>query len=163
MASGPAPDLVARHGRAVVAVGGGVLAAGLGLLALATADVGVGGSILVLVPGLLLVGAGIGLCFTPLTSTVLGTIEPERAGAASGAMSTTQQVGYALGVAITGVIFFGVGEGHIARAFELSLIQLAVLAAGIVVMARLLPDRRGNETASIRSETDGTLAPQTDP
>ena len=78
-------------------------------------------------------------------------------------MSTTQQVGYALGVAITGVIFFGVGEGHIARAFELGLIQLAVLAAGIVVMARLLPDRGGNETASIRSESDGTLAPQTDP
>ena len=84
--------------------------------------VGVGGSLLVLVPGLVLVGAGIGLCFTPLTSTVLGTIEPAAAGAASGAMSTTQQVGYALGVAITGVIFFGVGEDHIARAFAVSLL-----------------------------------------
>ena len=137
--SGPAPDLVARHGRAVVAAGGAVLAAGLGLLALATADVGVGGSLLVLVPGLVLVGAGIGLCYTPLTSTVLGTIEPAAAGAASGAMSTTQQVGYALGVAITGVIFFGVGEDHIARAFAVSLLELAALAAGIVVMTRLLP------------------------
>ena len=34
-------------------------------MAAGTADIGVGGSILVLVPGLLLVGAGIGLCFTP--------------------------------------------------------------------------------------------------
>jgi len=70
--SGPAPRLTERYGRAVVAVGAAALAFGLGLLAVATADVGVDGSILVFLPGLVLVGAGIGLCFTPLTSTVLG-------------------------------------------------------------------------------------------
>jgi EmrB/QacA subfamily drug resistance transporter len=137
--SGPAPRLTERYGRTVVAAGGASLAAGLALLALATADVGVGGSILVLVPGLALVGAGIGLCFTPLTSTVLGGIDTARVGAASGAMSTMQQVGYALGVAVTGVVFFGVGEGDVAHAFEISLLQLAALATGIVVMTRLLP------------------------
>jgi EmrB/QacA subfamily drug resistance transporter len=136
--SGPAPKLTARYGRSVVAAGGASLAAGLGLLAMATADVGVGGSLVTLVPGLVLVGAGIGLCFTPLTSTVLSGIDPARTGAASGAMSTTLQVGYALGVAITGLIFFGVGQ-DLGRAFELSLIQLAALAVGIVVMTRLLP------------------------
>ena len=46
-----------------------------------------------LVPGLLLVGAGIGLCFTPLTTIVLGDVEPAASGAASGALSTTQQIG----------------------------------------------------------------------
>jgi EmrB/QacA subfamily drug resistance transporter len=159
--SGPAPKLTAKHGRAVVAVGGAALAAGLALLAVATADVGVGGSVLVLVPGLVLVGAGIGLCFTPLTSTVMGTIPAERAGAASGAMSTTQQLGYALGVAITGVIFFGAG-GDLGHAFELSLIQLAALAAGIVAMARLLPRHRQpvHEMLQSASEAGGTLAPQ---
>jgi EmrB/QacA subfamily drug resistance transporter len=135
--SGPATKLTARHGRAVVGAGGAALAAGLAMMAAGTADIGVGGSILVLVPGLLLVGAGIGLCFTPLTSTVMAAIEPERAGAASGAMSTTQQVGYGLGVAITGVIFFG--HTDIASGFESSLVQLAALAAGIVVAAALLP------------------------
>lgn len=82
---------------------------------------------------------GIGLCFTPLTSTVLANVDPARAGSASGAMSTMQQVGYALGVAITGVIFFGAADQGIAYAFQVSLIQLALVSAGIVAMARLLP------------------------
>jgi predicted MFS family arabinose efflux permease len=139
--SGPAPRLTERYGRAVVAVGGVALASGLGLLAVATADVGVEGSILVFVPGLVLVGAGIGLCFTPLTSTVLGGIDPAQVGAASGAMSTMQQVGYAMGVAITGVIFFGSGA-DLGHAFAVSLVELAALAAGIVAMTRLLPRPR---------------------
>ncbi|MFL5838178.1 MAG: MFS transporter [Solirubrobacteraceae bacterium] len=135
--SGPATKLTARHGRAVVGAGGAALAAGLAVMAAGTADIGVGGSVLVLVPGLLLVGAGIGLCFTPLTSTVMAAIEPERAGAASGAMSTTQQVGYGLGVAITGVVFFA--HTDIVSGFESSLVQLAPLAVGIVVATALLP------------------------
>jgi EmrB/QacA subfamily drug resistance transporter len=136
--SGPAPELTKRFGRSVVAAGGASLAAGLLALALATAEVGVGGSILVLVPGLVMVGAGIGLCFTPLTSTVLSGVDPARAGAASGAMSTITQVGYALGVAVTGVIFFGAGH-DLGQAFKMSLFQLSALALGIVVMSRLLP------------------------
>src|SRR3954463_2655014 len=136
--SGPAPALTARYGRSVVAAGGAALAAGLGTLAAATAEVGTGGSPALLVPGLLLVGAGIGLCFTPLTSTVLSGIDPAGAGAASGAMSTMQQVGYALGVAVTGLIFFAAGD-VMGRAFELSLLQLTALALGIIAMTRLLP------------------------
>jgi EmrB/QacA subfamily drug resistance transporter len=154
IASGPAPDLTARYGRAVVAAGGASLALGLALFALAVHQVGVGGSILELVPGLILVGAGIGLCFTPLSSTVLGTIDPDRIGSASGMLSTTQQVGFALGVAVTGVIFFSAGS-DIAHAFELSLLQLSALAIGIVAMTRLLPApakagsaKRGAEVAA---------------
>jgi EmrB/QacA subfamily drug resistance transporter len=147
--SGPATQLTARYGRSVVTGGGVSLAAGLLLLALAIGEVGVGGSIAALVPGLLLVGAGIGLCFTPLTSTVLAGIDPARVGAASGGMSTVTQLGYALGVAITGVIFFGAG-GDMGHAFKLSLIQLSAFAIGIVVMARLLPgpQRSGGEPES---------------
>ena len=139
VASGPAPALTERFGRAVIATGGVSLTAGLALLAWVVSEVGTGGSLLALVPGLALVGAGIGLCFTPLTSTVLAGIDPSRAGSASGALSTIQQVGFALGVAVTGVIFFGAADQGIAYAFELALIQLSVMAAGIVVMSRLLP------------------------
>jgi EmrB/QacA subfamily drug resistance transporter len=144
--SGPAPKLTERYGRAVVGAGGLCLAAGLGLLALAVGEVGVGGSVAVFVPGLMLAGAGIGLSFTPLTATVLGNVDAQRAGAASGTLSTTQQVGFALGVAITGVIFFGAGD-DVALAFELSLIELAVLALGVTLASRLLPGPR-----SARSE-----------
>jgi EmrB/QacA subfamily drug resistance transporter len=153
VASGPAPELTRRFGRSVVAAGGVSLAAGLLVLALAVADVGVGGSLLVLVPGLVLVGAGIGLCYTPLTATVLAGIDPARSGAASGAMSTITQVGYALGVAVTGVIFFGAGH-DLAHAFKLSLFQLGGLAIGIVVMSRLLPRPAGAD----RSEPEPAAA-----
>jgi EmrB/QacA subfamily drug resistance transporter len=137
--SAPAPALTERFGRVVIAAGGVALTAGLVLLAVAVSDVGTGGSLLELVPGLVLVGAGIGLSFVPLTSVVLANVEPSLAGGASGAMSTAQQIGYALGVAITGVIFFGAGD--IADAFEISLVQLAAVAAGVVLSARLLPAR----------------------
>ena len=105
----------------MVAAGGVSLTLGLALLAAV-----VGGSLAALVPGLLLVGAGIGLCFTPLTSIVLADVDPARAGSASGALSTTQQIGFALGVAITGVIYFGAAADE---AFTLSLIQLTAVAA----------------------------------
>jgi MFS family permease len=143
--SGPAPALTERLGRSVVAVGGLCLSGGLALLALAVAAVGTDGSLLELVPGLVLAGAGIGLCFTPLTSMVLANVEPGRAGAASGAMSTMQQIGYAVGVAVTGVIFFGAAGDGVAHAFELSLIALAVVSACILPASRLLPGGAGAE------------------
>jgi EmrB/QacA subfamily drug resistance transporter len=141
--SGPAPGLTARFGRAVVAAGGLALTAGLVVLALAVEEIGTSGTLLALVPGLLLVGAGIGLCFTPLTSIVLKQVDPARAGSASGAMSTTQQVGYSLGVAVTGVVYFGASDQGIGHAFQVSLLQLAAVAAGIVVASRLLPSISG--------------------
>jgi EmrB/QacA subfamily drug resistance transporter len=139
--SGPAPGLAQRYGRTVVAIGGASLALGLALLALAVSEIGTGGSLLALAPGLALAGTGIGLCFTPLTSTVLANVAAARAGSASGALSTAQQIGFALGVAVTGVIYFGSADDGIGHAFELSLIELAVVSAGIVVASRLLPAR----------------------
>jgi hypothetical protein len=47
-------------------------------------------------------------------------------------------VGYALGVAVTGLIFFASGD-DVGRAFELSLLQLTALAIAIIAMTRLLP------------------------
>jgi EmrB/QacA subfamily drug resistance transporter len=141
VASAYAPGLTPRLGRRLPAIGGLVLAAGHGLLALSVADIGVGGSIALLVPGMLLEGAGMGLVITPLTSTVLGNLEPHNAGAAAGALSTMQQVGNALGVAVTGVIFFGALDRGFGHAFEVSLIELAVLGATVTALTRLLPAR----------------------
>jgi EmrB/QacA subfamily drug resistance transporter len=143
--SGPAPALTERYGRSVVALGGLVLTLGVLVLALAVAEAG--DSLIPLAPGLALVGAGIGLCFTPLTSIVLAGVDASRVGSASGAMSTAQQIGYALGVAVTGVIFFGAADEGIAHAFELSLIQLAVVSAGVVLASCLLPRRPVGQVA----------------
>ena len=134
-----APALTARYGRAVIAAGALLLASGHGLLLGAVADVGVSGSLAALVPGLLLVGAGMGLVLAPLASTILSSLEPARAGAASGMLTTMQSVGNALGVAVTGVIFFGALHSGYASAFELALAELALLLVLVAALTRLLP------------------------
>jgi len=142
-ASMRAPALAERHGRAAIGAGALVLAAGHGLLLSGVSDVGVGGSVAVLVPGLALVGAGMGLVLAPLASTIMQSLEPERAGAASGMLTTMQNIGSALGVAVTGVIFFGALHAGYAHAFELALAQLALLLVAVAGLTRLLPGRRG--------------------
>lgn len=131
-----APALTIRHGRNVIAAGAVLLAAGEGLLAI---TIMIGGSFTVLVAGLVVAGAGMGLCVTSLTSVVLAHAEAERAGAVSGMLSTMQQVGNALGVAITGAIFFGALSGGIDHAFALSSTELAGLLTAVAVLTRLLP------------------------
>jgi MFS family permease len=140
-ASLKAPELTARFGRRLPLVGALVLGAGHALMALAVADVGTGGSIALLAPAMLLEGAGMGLIITPLTATVLSSLEPQRAGAASGVLSTMQQVGNTIGVAVTGVIFFGALDHGFATAFELSLVQLAAVSFAVALLTRLLPER----------------------
>jgi MFS family permease len=87
----------------------------------------------------MLVGAGMGLVLAPLASTILTTLDPGQAGAASGMLSTMQNVGTALGVAVTGVIFFGALHSGYAYAFELSVAELALLLLGVAGLTRLLP------------------------
>jgi hypothetical protein len=82
-----------------------------------------------------------GLVMTPLTSTVLATLDPRplSRGRGVGALATAQQVGNALGVAVTGVVFFGALDGGFAHAFEVSLAQLALLCVAVAALTRLLP------------------------
>jgi Na+/melibiose symporter-like transporter len=138
-ASAQAPRLITRHGRRLLSVGALVLAAGHGALLAAVADVGVGGSIAELAPGFVLIGSGMGLLLVPLTTTIMSAIDVAHTGGASGALTTVQNVGGALGVAITGVIFFGALHGGYAHALELSLAQLAALLLGVAALTRLLP------------------------
>lgn len=139
VASLRAPSLTLRLGRDLITVGALVLAVGDGALLAAVAHEGTGGPVGLLAPGLALVGAGQGLCITPLTATVLSHADPQQAGAVSGALSTMQQVGNALGVAVTGLIFFGALGGGYAGAFERGLLQLACLAVAVAALSRLLP------------------------
>jgi EmrB/QacA subfamily drug resistance transporter len=84
------------------------------------------------VPGvlgpMLLLGAGMGLTFVPLTVASLHNVRPEDSGAAASMVNVTQQVGGALGLAIL-VTVFGhatraamrhpvTGEGPLARAHQ---------------------------------------------
>jgi para-nitrobenzyl esterase len=66
----------------------GALTVAAGDLVLALAVAAGSGRIGLLAPRLLLVGAGQGLWITPLTTTVLSFVEPQRAGVVSGVLST---------------------------------------------------------------------------
>jgi EmrB/QacA subfamily drug resistance transporter len=105
LASLAAPRLVARWGTRAIAVGALVYAVSLGLL---MAQVRMAGAELVparLIPVLIVVGAGQGFIMTPLLNLVLGFVDEAQAGMASGVISTVQQVGAALGVAVVGILF----------------------------------------------------------
>jgi hypothetical protein len=57
---------------------------------------------LVLLPGLILAGIGLGITSTGLSSAALSAVEPARAGMATGMVNTLRQVGTATGVAVLG-------------------------------------------------------------
>jgi MFS family permease len=138
-----APALTMRFGRRVVATGALLAALGDVALVLAVLSGGAGDSVPVaaLFPGLFLLGGGQGLCITPLTTTVLAHADASRAGSVSGALSTAQQVGNAIGVAVSGVIFYGLltdGRGY-SVAYRWSTAEMALLLAGVAALAFLIP------------------------
>jgi EmrB/QacA subfamily drug resistance transporter len=137
-----APALTMRFGRSVIAAGALTAALGDAALYLATAHAGTGGSVAWLFPGLLLLGAGQGLCITPLTTTVLSHADPATAGSVAGALSTAQQVGNSVGVAVTGVLFFGALSHGYGLAFERSALQMGVLLLAVAALTGLMPRRR---------------------
>jgi MFS family permease len=95
--------------------------------------------VLALAPGLVVTGAGMGLCLGPISATVLASATSEQAGALSGVLSTVQQVGNAVGVALIGLVFFGAADAGYGRAFTESLAVLAALLAAVAAVARFLP------------------------
>jgi EmrB/QacA subfamily drug resistance transporter len=139
MTSLRAPALTVRHGRRVLAAGAGLLAVGHVVLLVTVADVGVGGSVLALAPGLALVGAGMGLGITPLATLIMAAAPTQHLGAISGVLSTMQNVGNAIGVAVVGVLFYGAVSHGFAGAFQVSVVALAVTLAAVAALTRLLP------------------------
>jgi EmrB/QacA subfamily drug resistance transporter len=133
-----APALTMRFGRRVVATGALLAAFGNVLLILAVIP---GAPVVALFPGLFLLGAGQGLCLTPLTTTVLSHADATRAGSVSGALATAQQVGNAVGVAISGVIFYGsLADGHgYATAYRWSMAEMGVLLIGVAALTFTIP------------------------
>lgn len=143
-----ASKIAAKLGRQVLAVGGLCIAGGVVLLWIAVNAVGVGGNIAALLPGLVLDGAGMGMVIGPLAATVLTRVAPEYAGSAAGVLTTGLQIGNALGVAIIGLIFYGVvgtavGGAAYGTAFMASLIYLVCIGLGLAILTQLLP--KGNK------------------
>jgi EmrB/QacA subfamily drug resistance transporter len=100
--SGVAAQLVNRIGvKPVIAAGMTLLTIGL----LYFTQVSVGGSYIGdLLPGFLLIAAGLGFSFVPISIAALAGVQPSEAGLASGLFNTSQQIGGALGIAALSTI-----------------------------------------------------------
>ncbi|MCP2325265.1 EmrB/QacA subfamily drug resistance transporter [Hamadaea flava] len=124
----------ARLGRHVLTVGALIMVAGLASMAVAAGH-GIGW----LLPGLAIDGIGMGLALAPLTTTVLAKVAPEHAGSASGVLSTVNQTGNAVGVALIGIVFYQAAD--YTGGFQAGLIALCVLELALAGLVQLLPRR----------------------
>lgn len=106
--------LVPRFGRKVLQAGALTMAAGM-LLYIWEADrYGSGISSWQMALPLLVIGTGMGLIVAPLTDAVLSEVPPKDSGSASGLINTTMQMGLAIGLGLTSVLFFGRVDGALA-------------------------------------------------
>jgi DHA2 family methylenomycin A resistance protein-like MFS transporter len=145
--------LVGRFGERWPLLAGLVLG---GLAALALLRLGPGTGLGAIWWNFALLGAGIGLCGTPMTTLALAAVDVSRAGMASAVLNTFRQLGQVFGVAVLGALVYaqlpgGSGAGPLDAADrELFVAGLhhALLLAGLAllvtaaVIAPMLPRAR---------------------
>jgi EmrB/QacA subfamily drug resistance transporter len=94
---GLSAKLVLRYGiRTPLAAGMSLVAVGLLLFARAPVD----GTLLDVLPGMIVLGFGVGIAFNPVLLAAMSDVEPQDAGLASGVVNTAFMMGGALGLAI---------------------------------------------------------------
>jgi EmrB/QacA subfamily drug resistance transporter len=95
------------------------------------ADVHLATSYVQLLAGIVLMGVGSGVCFVSLTSASLHDVQPQDAGAASGLVNVSQQLGAALGLAVL-VTAYGTFTSHAAIIVRGTAVALAASRASMV-------------------------------
>ncbi|MFE1170970.1 MFS transporter [Streptomyces sp. NPDC058773] len=152
-------------------VGVGMLLVGSGVLleyALLDDDAGWAA----LVPGLAVCGLGIGAAMPVLVPAALGVAPPERAGMASGAVNTFNQLGYALGIAALGTVFTAalhdvrpgasrttVAAAHVTGLTDILLLSGTVALAGGLLVLAVVRRGAGGDGAGDRARAQGAAAP----
>lgn len=106
----------------------GALCVALGYLALLPLQAGY--SALALLPGMLLLGLGSGLFFSPNNTLLMSNVPPARLGMAAGLIGILRQSGYALGFALIASLFTAVQDGVEERWTAVGLRELAGESAG---------------------------------
>ncbi|MBM7774315.1 MFS family permease [Actinokineospora baliensis] len=88
------------------------------------------------IPGLLLIGLGLGVMLTPSVNIVQSSFPEPLQGSISGVSRSVSNLGSALGTAIAGTILLANPAGH---GFLVAMVVLAVIAMGGLVASALLP------------------------
>jgi EmrB/QacA subfamily drug resistance transporter len=126
---------------------------------------------------MVLIGAGMGVVFVPLTTASLAGVRPEESGAASSMVNVMQQVGSSLGLAVLVAVFgtasrdasrhpvpglTAVAQAHHALAHGISaafLLAAILDVTALLVMAALIRGRgRQPRSASAREEEEETVS-----
>ncbi len=68
---------------------------------------------LLLLPGFVLMGCGMGLVMSPMSTAAMNAVDRSKAGAAGGVLSTSRMVGSTFGVAVMGAIVTTVGRSKL--------------------------------------------------
>jgi MFS family permease len=137
---------VTRLGRHLLHIGILLIAAGAAALALSLSGAHAA-STWDLVPGLFLIGAGVGASIGQLFRFILTSVTMEEVGSASGVLEAVQQLSTSLGVAVLGTIFFSAFAHHL-PSYALQITAwacLAPLAAAFVLVFRLPMQPREEE------------------
>jgi EmrB/QacA subfamily drug resistance transporter len=158
-----APRLIPLLGRHVLTVGYVVGAFGLAATATTAHAAGANLSGYELAPTLLIVGLGQGLGMSPLVGTVIAGLAPKDAGAGAGIVTTTLQIGNALGVAVISLLFFVLlGDGQpgvaYANAFAEALPASIALLLLCAYLVRRLPRTPFEESNALIERLPGWSA-----
>jgi EmrB/QacA subfamily drug resistance transporter len=144
-----AGGLVARYGARLPLVVGPLVAAG-GFALLAVPSVG-GGYASTFMPGIIVLGLGMGVTVAPLTTAVMGSVETRHAGVASGINNAVARTAGLLAIAALGVTL----TARFDRALDAALDAMAAPAA-----ARTVVDAQRSKLAGIDLDAvDATLRP----
>ncbi|HZU77073.1 MAG TPA: MFS transporter, partial [Dehalococcoidia bacterium] len=96
-----------KLGRYTITIGSALLVLGILGVMLTVHILGVNLNSWALIPAYVISGCGLGFVVAPLLNIILAGVPGRDAGSASGVLTTFQQLGGAIGVAVVGVVFFG--------------------------------------------------------
>ncbi len=108
--SGAGVAMMNRLGRRILHLGLAVMGAGLVALYVVFAQVGAALGSGDLIAPLAVFGLGMGMIFVPLFDIIVGDLDDAEVGSASGILTSVQQLGASLGVAVLGTVFFSAVE-----------------------------------------------------
>jgi MFS family permease len=115
-----------------------------------------------------LIGTGQGIALPSQIGAALTHVPPQRAGAAAGILTTTQQFGAASGIAVIGAVFYSAlgtapTTGTFVAAMVLAMSVNAVVAAAAATVTLLLPRRIARHQTSLQERSTPALQERSTP
>jgi len=132
--------LLNKMGRKIVVIGLSLTLFGAFVLWITLFLKGATATALMMAPAIMIIGAGMGACFSSIYDVALGDLAQDEAGSASGSLSAIQQLASAIGSAVVVTLFFHlqstVGDS---RAMEYCVLIVAAIVVIGLCLVWLMP------------------------